>query len=146
VTDAADWNGAPDPTAVLIYDGDCGFCTRCVRMVERLPLQVRLVPWQEEDLAALGTTEAQARMQVLLITADRRVFGGAAAVAELLKHCRGLWRLAGWIMAAPIMRTLAAWIYRWIAANRYRLPGSTPACRLPEHQRPGSPRPPKADP
>lgn len=122
---------------VLIYDGDCGFCTRSVRVVERLPVRVRLVPWQEEDLAALGTTEARAREEVLLVTADGRVFGGAAAVAELLKHARGPWYAVGSIMAAPLVRTLAAWIYRWIAANRDRMPGGTPACQLPEHQRPG---------
>ncbi|MGH3260480.1 MAG: thiol-disulfide oxidoreductase DCC family protein, partial [Trebonia sp.] len=87
---------------VLIYDGDCGFCTRSARLAERLSARVRLVPWQEEDLAALGTTEARAREEVLLVTADRTVLGGAAAVAELLGQARGLWRVAGRIMAAPV--------------------------------------------
>ena len=127
-----------EPLPVLVYDGDCGFCTRSVRVVERLPVRARLVPWQEEDLAALGTTEARAREEVLLVTADRRVHGGAAAVAELLRHARGPWRAAGSIMAAPVVRTLAAWVYRWVAANRYRLPGAIPACQLPAHQRPGA--------
>lgn len=121
---------------VLIYDGDCGFCTRSARMVERLPSPVHLTPWQETDLVALGTTQARARKEVLLVTADRRVFGGAPAIAELLRTSRGTWRAAGWIMAAPAARTLAAGMYRWIAANRYRLPGTTPACQLPEHERP----------
>ena len=129
---------------VLLYDGDCGFCTRCARVAERLPVRARLAPWQEEDLATLGTTEARARDEVVLVTEDQQVFGGATAVAQLLRHSRGVWPVIGRIMAAPAVRTLAAWTYRWVAANRYRLPGGTPACQLPERQRPGSARAPSS--
>lgn len=122
---------------VLLYDGDCGFCTRSVRMVERMPVRACLVPWQEADLADLSTTEARARQEVLWVTPDRRVFGGAAAAVELLKHCRGAWRTVGWIMSLRLVRPLAHWIYGGIAAYRYHLPGATPACQLPPHQRPG---------
>jgi predicted DCC family thiol-disulfide oxidoreductase YuxK len=122
---------------VLIYDGDCGFCTRSARLIERLPVRVRLVPWQEADLATLRTTEARARQEVIWVDPARRVFGGAAAIAEVFKHCRFPWPLLGRAMSAPLMRILADRTYRWVADNRYRLPGSTPACRLPEDQRPG---------
>lgn len=123
---------------VLVYDGDCGFCTRSVRLAERLPVEARLLPWQEADLASLRTTEDRARHEVLWVDTTRRVFGGAAAVAELLKHCRGPVRLAGMIMSAPVVRTVAEWVYRRVSENRYRLPGATPACQLPANQRPGA--------
>ena len=129
---------APDMLPVLIYDGDCGFCTRCVRLAERLPTQVHVLPWQQADLAALGTTQARAQREVILVTASGQVYGGAAAVAELLRTCQGLWRIPGSLMTLPVVRTLAARTYRWVAAHRYQLPGSTPACRLPEHLQPGS--------
>ena len=124
----------------LVYDGDCGFCTRSVRVVERLPVRVRVVPWQEADLAALRTTEQRARHEVLWVPLRGRVRGGAAAVAELLKHSRFPWPLAGWLMSAPVLRGVAEFAYRRIAENRYRLPGATPACQLPAAQRPGAGR------
>ena len=42
-----------DSDAVLVYDGDCAFCTRCVDWAERhLPLRPRVVAWQHADLRA----------------------------------------------------------------------------------------------
>lgn len=123
---------------VLIYDGDCGFCTRSVRLVERLPVRVRIVAWQDADLTALRTTEDRARHEVIWVDREGRLFGGAAAVAELLKTCRLPWPLLGWAMSAPLVRVVAGWSYRWVAANRYRMPGATPACQLPPEQRPGA--------
>ena len=122
----------------LVYDGDCGFCTRSVRLVERLPVSVRLVPWQEADLAALRTTEERASHEVLWVAGSGRVFGGAAAVAELFRQCRFPWWLLGVLMSAPVLRGLAELGYRSIARNRHRLPGVTPACQLSPEQRPGS--------
>lgn len=124
-------------TPTLVYDGDCGFCTRSVRLVERLPVSARLVPWQEADLAALRTTEERARHEVLWVAGSGRVFGGAAAVAELLKQCRFPWWPLGVLLSAPVLRRLAEIGYRVIARNRHRLPGATPACQLPPDQRPG---------
>lgn len=115
-------------------------CTRSVRLVDRLPVRVTIVPWQEADLAALRTTEARARHEVLWIDTDGRVSGGAAAVAELLKNCRTPWWPLGWLLSAPLVRLLAGWVYRWVAANRFRFPGATPACELPPEQRPGAHR------
>ncbi|MGP4015582.1 thiol-disulfide oxidoreductase DCC family protein [Saccharopolyspora sp. 5N708] len=122
---------------VLIYDGDCGFCTRSVRLAERLPVRMRILAWQEADLASFRTTEDRARHEVLWIARSGRVFGGAAAVAELLRNCRMPWPVLGWLMSAPVLRLLAEWAYRLVAANRFRLPGATPACQLPPEERPG---------
>lgn len=122
---------------ILIYDGDCGFCTRSVRWVERLPVRLRIVPWQEADLAALRITEARARHEVLLVDPTGHVSGGADAVAQVLKHCRVPWSLMGSAMSAPGVRFAAERGYRWVADNRHRLPGATPACQLPPENRPG---------
>ncbi|RRO12781.1 DUF393 domain-containing protein [Saccharopolyspora rhizosphaerae] len=123
---------------VLVYDGDCGFCTRSVRLAVRLPVRMRVQPWQEADLAQLGTTEERARHEVLWIDRSGHVSGGAAAVAELLKAARAPWSVLGRIASAPLVRNLADFTYRWVADNRHRLPGTTPACQLPPDQRPRS--------
>ena len=125
-------------TPVLVYDGDCGFCTRSVRLAEKVPLRAELTPWQEADLAALRTTEQRARHEVLWVNEEGRVFGGARAVAELLKLCGVPWSVLGALISAPVLRTLADLAYRWVSANRHRLPGATPACQLPAEQRPGA--------
>jgi predicted DCC family thiol-disulfide oxidoreductase YuxK len=128
----------PQTLPVLIYDGDCGFCTRSAGLVAHLPVAVRLVPWQEADLTALGVTEQRARQEVIWVGTTGRIRGGAEAVAAIFRHSRRPWPAIGWLLSAPVMRNLAGVLYRWVAANRYRLPGSTPACRLPADQRPGS--------
>ena len=122
---------------VLVYDGDCGFCTRSARLAERLPARFRLTAWQDADLAALRITEARARHEVVWVGEDGRLSGGAAAVGELLKASRFPWSVLGHALSAPVVRQVAGVVYRGVAANRYRLPGSTPACRLPERERPG---------
>nr|WP_017973371.1 DUF393 domain-containing protein [Actinopolyspora halophila] len=125
-------------SCVLVYDGDCGFCTRSVRVAERLPVRTRVVPWQEADLDGLGVSEQRARREVLFVEhPGGRVHGGAGAVAALLRNCAGPWRFVGGFLAAPGVRACADAVYRAVARNRHRLPGETPACRLPPEQRPG---------
>ncbi|TQN32978.1 putative DCC family thiol-disulfide oxidoreductase YuxK [Haloactinospora alba] len=122
---------------VLLYDGDCGFCTRSVRLAARFPADVALLPWQAADVAALGTTESRARREVVFVDEYQRVHGGAAAVAALLRRCGPGWRVVGRALGAPGIRPLAERVYRLVADNRHRLPGTTPACHLPSEQWPG---------
>jgi predicted DCC family thiol-disulfide oxidoreductase YuxK len=125
---------------VLVFDGDCAFCTTCARFIERfVPTTAAVVPWQFADLAALGTTADRAQRELLWIHPSGNVDGGAAAVAALLVDAGGAWRLAGWLMLRPVLNRIADGMYRLVAANRHRLPGGTPACALPApSHRPGS--------
>jgi predicted DCC family thiol-disulfide oxidoreductase YuxK len=116
----------------LVFDGDCAFCTRSADLARRvLPADVRVVPWQFLDLAAAGVTEERARSEVLWLGPDGAVAGGAPAVALALRAAGRPWSLAGVLLSAPPLRWVAPFVYRAIAANRYRLPGGTPACRMP---------------
>jgi predicted DCC family thiol-disulfide oxidoreductase YuxK len=137
VTGPADQDrSAAPPGPLLIFDGDCAFCTSCVRWLEpRLTPGVTIVPWQRTDLAAAGTTEERARREVLW-AAESQVLGGAAAAAAALRHCRSAgWRAAGRALGVPPLRWLAPPAYRLIARNRHRLPGGTAACALPPSAR-----------
>jgi predicted DCC family thiol-disulfide oxidoreductase YuxK len=118
---------------MLIYDGDCGFCTTSVRTIERFVRpDVRTVAFQQvDDLAALGVTQRRAEYEVLLVDAGGRVHGGAQAFAHLLSGAGFRWALLGLPMRIPPFRWLAHGIYRLIADNRHRLPGGTPACAFP---------------
>jgi predicted DCC family thiol-disulfide oxidoreductase YuxK len=125
---------------VLLYDGDCGFCTSSARFIERhIPTSAELSAYQDADLAALGTTAERASGELLWVTGDGRVQGGAQAVAALLTDASGPWRPLGLLLRLPPFRWLAAGVYHLVTMNRHRLPGGTPACALPAADRPGGP-------
>lgn len=118
--------------AVLIFDGDCAFCTTAVHWLGRvLPAMPPTSPYQWTDLAAYGLTVADGQARVWLVTGGRR-YGGAAAVAALLRHqpAPGL-RMLGWLGTVPPLSWLAELGYRLVARYRHLLPGGTPACRMP---------------
>ncbi|WP_216870854.1 thiol-disulfide oxidoreductase DCC family protein [Modestobacter excelsi] len=124
------------PAPTLVFDGDCAFCTRSAEVARRLlPADVRVEPWQFLDLAALGTTAARARHEVLWIGrdggVDGGVAGGAPAVALALRAAGLPWSPIGVLLSLPPLRWAAPVLYRLIADNRYRLPGGTAACRVP---------------
>jgi predicted DCC family thiol-disulfide oxidoreductase YuxK len=117
----------------LVFDGDCGFCTASVHLLESwCRPDVQFVPWQMLDLAAHGLTEQQVStaVQWLPTSSDAPIRSGAAAVARVLLRSRWPWRPIGALMLVPPVSWLAAGAYHVISANRYRLPGSTPACAV----------------
>jgi predicted DCC family thiol-disulfide oxidoreductase YuxK len=120
----------------LIFDGDCAFCTSSAHWLARrlnrsLGPNVRLVPWQFTDLAALGTTAERAQREALWVSTDGTIHGGATAFAAWLKFRGGPYAVAGYAMDLPVVRRLAAAVYRVIAKNRHRMPGGSPACARP---------------
>ena len=128
-----------DTDAVLVYDGDCAFCTKCVDWAERhLPLRPHVVAWQHADLQALGLTQAQCEHSVQWVEPSGRVRSGAKAVGTWWWGCRGFWRVPAALCLVPPASWVAAGVYRLIAINRSRLPGGTAACSMPAHLRPGA--------
>jgi predicted DCC family thiol-disulfide oxidoreductase YuxK len=126
-----------EPRPVLVYDGDCAFCSSSVRFAERWIRPVcEITPWQFADLGALGVTQARAEHEVLWVTPVGTVHGGARAVSKLLLSARGIWTVPGALLNAPGVRLLADAVYRLVADNRERMPGGTPACALPADRRP----------
>lgn len=113
---------------VLVYDGDCAFCTTSVRVLERIGPEAEMVAWQLTDLAELGLTEEEAAAAVQWVEIDGTVRSGHEAIAAALKAAGGAWKSAGRAILLPGVSWLAARVYRLVAANRHRLPGGTPAC------------------
>ncbi|MFF3485692.1 thiol-disulfide oxidoreductase DCC family protein [Streptomyces sp. NPDC002701] len=114
---------------MLVYDGDCGFCTTAVRVIERrVRPRCETVPWQRADLAAFGVPEERARHEVLWVSPNGTVHGGTRAVAKLLLSAGAGWRLVGAVLTLPPARWVALGVYRLVADNRSRLPGRTEAC------------------
>jgi predicted DCC family thiol-disulfide oxidoreductase YuxK len=116
---------------VLLYDGDCAFCTSCARLIERIGPDAEIVAWQLTDLTELGVTEEQAGEAVQWVQVDGAVRSGHEAIAAMLCTAGRIWKISGRVLLLPGVSWMAAKAYRLVADNRYRLPGSTPACGLP---------------
>lgn len=116
---------------VLLYDGDCGFCTRSAGWLQRRAGNAdRVMPWQHADLAALGLSADDCTEAVQWVEDSRRAVG-PDAIASYLQTSTPLRQIAGRLLAVPAARQVTWPIYRWLARHRLQLPGGTPATDLP---------------
>lgn len=116
---------------LLIYDGDCGFCTSTAQWYStRAALGASVAPWQSLNLDEFGLTESQAASQVWYRTSEGEITGGADAAARAMQDAPQPWRTIGLLTALPGVIHGARAIYPLVARNRHRLPGSARECDL----------------
>lgn len=119
----------------LVYDADCGFCTRSARWIEsHLPggSALRVSSWQEADLPALGLTPAEGMAAAWFVEAGGSRRRGHLAIAAALVAVGGVWGPVGRVIASRLMSWPATRVYACVARNRHRMPGGTPTCRIDE--------------
>ena len=118
---------------MLVFDGDCGFCTSSARWIEaRLPRGTPVEPWQSLDLDALGLTERDVTTAAYWVDADGGLHRGHLAIGRALIAAGGFWGVVGRVLVTPPMSWLARPVYALVARFRHELPGATDACRLPD--------------
>lgn len=121
----------PDPREfpeadVVIYDGDCVFCTSQVQRLQRFDRRHRLAfislhdPYVATSFPDLSHDALMEQMYV--IDAKQRRHGGAAAFRYLTRRLPRLWLLAP-ILHIPFSLPLWQWAYRIVAKRRYQLAG-----------------------
>jgi predicted DCC family thiol-disulfide oxidoreductase YuxK len=121
------------PGPVLVYDGDCGFCTSVAARISRHwrgPAEA--AAWQDlgaGGLGELGLTPEHAQQAAWWVEPDGRRFRGHPAVAEALLAATGWRRVVGAGLVVPPLSWAGALGYRLVVRYRHRLPGSTDACR-----------------
>jgi predicted DCC family thiol-disulfide oxidoreductase YuxK len=118
--------------AVLLYDGQCGFCLASVKRLRVLDLFGWVDPLDfhtQPDLARLNPllTPERCRSEMVLIEPNGRLSGGFQAFARLTRHLP----LLMWF--APLTHLPGAdWagsrIYRWVATHRNLL-HRNPVCQ-----------------
>ncbi len=119
---------------VLIFDGDCGFCARSARQIERLDRRhvITVLPWQTAGLlGATGLSETQVNEAAWYVDIQGERHRGAAAVNAALAALGGVYRPLSRLYQVPGLRQIEDAVYAWVARNRHRLPGSTDACERP---------------
>lgn len=133
-------NSAPEAPGIdLVFDGDCGFCTRSALWIQGRDRDgsVHLHPLQRPGvLERFGLTHEEA---LSAVWAFRRGGGagagfrstppyrGAAAVNLALDAVFGT-RIFSAVYRLPGLRWLQDLGYQWVADHRYLLRGATPWC------------------
>lgn len=115
-------NDLSSALTICIFDGDCGICQSSVRLAGRLHARVDFIAFQSFDFtqAQVGLTAERAQSEVLVVNPAGEIFGGAAAVAQILRVSR----IAplGAFMDSRLILPVAQVVYRWVARNRSHLP------------------------
>jgi len=122
------WEDAPS-APVLIYDGDCGFCSWWVAVLApRVASRARLQPYQTTDLRHLGVRPADAAAALQWVPVTGRPLTGAQALAAWLASGRQPWRLVGVVLSTRGISDLAQLVYRRVARVRHSIPGPWQRC------------------
>jgi predicted DCC family thiol-disulfide oxidoreductase YuxK len=100
----------------VIFDGQCEFCQQSVTWIQR-KLAITAIPFQTADLSSFNLTREQCAQQVYVID-DGTTYGGADAIAVLLKRRGNRIQSALITASGPIGRAG----YRWIASHRKSWP------------------------
>lgn len=115
---------------VVLYDGECPFCIRSVRWLERLDwlhrLDCRPIPPPEEfstTYPALDYSACQGELHLLL--PDGRVLRGFYAFRHLARLLPLLWPLLP-LLHFPGVDRVGSMVYRRVAAKRYWLLATCP--------------------
>ena len=115
---------------VLIFDGDCKFCSSSARAFVRMTKnRIPTAPYQLSDLSALGLTLQDCEQAVQYVS-DQGIESGHLAISQGLIDSRTIWSLAGYLLKWPVITSIAFVVYHWVAKNRHRLPGGTPVCSI----------------
>lgn len=117
----------------MLYDADCGFCTRTAAQVHRLGVRVSRASIQETDLAEMGVDGERAMAEMPFVHPDGRVEYAHRAWAAVLETGRWPTRVLARAMRSRALDPAGARAYRWISEHRHRLPGGTAQC-LPENR------------
>jgi predicted DCC family thiol-disulfide oxidoreductase YuxK len=111
-------------TAIVVYDGDCGFCTWTATRGQRLlPAEVTIQPWQHTDLAALGLDQDSVRCAVQWVAPGHPPRAGHRAIASWLIASALPWSIPGALLLIPPVSWIAAASYLVIARHRHQIPG-----------------------
>ncbi len=120
-----------EPAGTLFFDGACGMCTRSRDLLVRMDRTGKL---QTEALQRpgaaqrLGIAPSSLLESVRWLDSSGAVYSGAEAANAALSAAIGT-RIPLAIYRIPGVRVVEEAVYRWVAANRYRFPGTTPYCQ-----------------
>ena len=112
---------APPPKPLMVFDGDCNFCTLWIRRWQQITGdRVDYLPAQDPRIAAQfpEIPREQFDTAVQLIEPDGSIYSGAEAVFRTLAHSpKRQWPLRTY-QNSSAFANLTEWAYRLVAENR----------------------------
>lgn len=118
-------------TRTVVYDGDCGFCLRWIRLgkkldwFHRMDWRPRLEPGLKDRFPGIDDAETKNRM--VSIRQDGKKYGGFYSVRDIALQFP-LTFLPALLLYIPGAGLVGEPVYRWVAKNRHRF-GST-TCKI----------------
>lgn len=111
---------------VVIYDGDCGFCSRSVEYARiRVAPNLVYLASQKVNLEDYGLTKEDCEKALQFVTSDSQVVAAEKAVIQILKQGNFVLRLLGIVMSLPILNLISKLGYRFVAQYRGKVSGFT---------------------
>ena len=129
-----------DGSALLLYDGTCGFCAESVQFVLKHDRRRRTLRFS--SLQGPTALDIRARHPELDVVDSviwfepgdnaqpETVLTKSSAVLRVLRYLGGVWRPLG-VLAAIVPRALRDAVYDLVARHRHRLVRGGPACVVP---------------
>ena len=115
----------------LFFDGTCGMCTRSRDFLLKIDRTGNLQTAVLQSPGAadrLGVAPTSLLESVRWLDSSGAVYSGAEAANAAFSTAVGT-RIPLAIYRIPGIRIIEDAVYRWVAANRYRFPGTTPYCQ-----------------
>lgn len=113
------------PAYTVVYDGECGVCTRLAAALRRRDRGgvFEIVPSQGGGVRArfpwIPASAYDESVQVVRAS-DGTTWSGAAAIGAIAEELPR-WRAVAWVIRIPLARRLVDMAYRWFARNRGRV-------------------------
>ena len=101
------------PRPKIIYDGECGFCSSCIKVLQMMDW------WGKLDYVSGPKGMSEMRLEF----PDGKVYGGFFAFRKLVWMLPVLYPMI-LVVYFPGSGLLGPFVYRWIAQNRYIVPVS----------------------
>lgn len=115
----------------VIFDGQCGMCTRTVKALKRMDRHDRLMlrPCQSvPEEGWEGIRPAQCEAAVWTVAEDgAKAQGSDAAMMIAAALMNGRWPMT--FGKLPVVQQVMQVVYRAVARNRRRFPGEKPWCQ-----------------
>jgi len=105
----------------LVYDGECEFCTRLARWVERQDRRGRVSVRANQEaglIESLGLTREEVGRAAWAVERGGRKFEGAAAINRVLRELGGVWSMLGSLYRVEPVRWVEDRYYSRVARRR----------------------------
>ncbi|MEP6496196.1 MAG: DCC1-like thiol-disulfide oxidoreductase family protein [bacterium] len=130
----------PDRSALLLFDGTCGFCANTVQFVlrhERARRTLRFASLQSPAGTAVRVQHPELNDVDSVIWyeagsggGDERLLTRSAAALRVLEYLGGAWRPLAWL-GAIVPRPARDVVYDVIARHRHQIVRGAPVCLVP---------------